>query len=496
MKLLLNICLLVILLPPADILASDNAYYEFTDIHRSSYKKIMQLDIQNANDELGRIKRATPDNLFTYHLENYIDFIELLISEDEDLYHKLRAERRSRIDLLKNANPDSPYHYFSLGEIYLQWALVKFKYQDYYSGFRDASRAYKYFERNQKEYPEFLLNKKGLGTIRTLVGAIPENLRWGAKLLGGLDGNIAEGLQLLAEVYDNLNNDEIFKQETGIIYAYLMLHYGKQSESAWNIIESLNLTDSNPTHLYIKSNIAHYTGRNDLSIDILNNYSPGDSTLSFHYLDYLKGVLKLNRLDKDADVHLKKYVENFKGKYYIKDAYLRLSWHALIFKDTNSYIKYSTKVKEEGTLIINYDKIAYRLAKANYSPHVELLKARLLFDGGYFDKVDQLLSQFNKFDFQRDQDRFEFTYRLGRTKHKIGDTKNAILLFKETIESGKGDESHFACNSALQLGSIYEQLGLDNQAILHYERCLQINPSDYRFSLHQKAKAGLSRLEK
>lgn len=477
------------------VYAVDNAYYDFTKDLRSSYERIMKLDIKKANQELILAKTKSPENLSPYHLDNYIDFIELVISEDRELYIKKLGERENRIDLLKKANPDSPYHLFALGEIYLQWAIIKLKYQDYYSGFRDVSRAYKYFERNQRAYPNFILNNKGLGTIQTLVGAIPKNLRWGAKLLGGLEGDVNNGLRLLSEVYHNLEDDQIFKQEVGIIYAYLLLHYGNMKDDAWHIIESLDLDDLNPIHLYIKSNIAHYTGRDDLAIEILSQYSPKDSTLQFDYLDYIMGVVKLNRLDPDADYYLQRYVENFKGQNYKKDAYLRLSWSALIKEDYSLYREFNSKIIENGTEIINYDKIAQRMAESDFKPNTNLLKARLLFDGGYYHKVDELLTDLKKYEFERKLDRLEYTYRLGRTKHQLGDIKSALLYFKETIEAGKNEESHYACNSALQLGLIYESLGFEKQAINHYKVCLSINPSDYRYSLHQKAKAGLTRLK-
>jgi len=147
----------------------------------SSYEDILSLNISDAKATLKRLKKSQPNNYSTLHLSNYIDFLELFTSESEWLYNRKLLERTARLDAIESnkEGKESPYHYYVLGEIHLQWALIKFKFQDYYAGFRDASKAYRYFTKNVELHPDFILNNKGIGTIQTLVGVIPENLRWG-----------------------------------------------------------------------------------------------------------------------------------------------------------------------------------------------------------------------------------------------------------------------------------------------------------------------------
>ena len=477
--------------------ATNDKYYEVNEGIKSSYQDIMALNISDARSSLSELKASQPNNYSTLHLANYVDFLELIISENEGLYNKRLIERSQRIEeILVNKNGDaSPYHKYVLGEIYLHWAIVKFKFQDYYSGFRDASKAYRYFRQNRDLHPDFLLNSKGLGTIETLVGVIPENLRWGVKLLGGLQGDITSGLEKLNYAYNNLEDGDIFKKETGIIYAYLLLHYGNKKEDSWKVIESLNLNTSNPTDLFIKSSLAHYVGKNDLTIEMLSTYRQEPGAMQFDYLSYMLGIAKLNRLDADADDYLLNYIQNFKGQYYIKDAYLRLAWHALVQGDLIGYDRYLALVKTKGSSDINYDKTALRYAKEKQVPNVPLLKARLLYDGGYYQQADDLLSVLRKYSLKSAKDQLEYTYRLGRIRQQLNLNKEAIKLFKETIASGRHDKSHYACNSALQMGLIHESTGHHKHAIESYKICLSINPSDYKQSLHHRAKAGLQRLK-
>jgi hypothetical protein len=45
------------------------------------------------------------------------------------------------------------------------------------------------------------------------------------------------------------------------------------------------------------------------------------------------------------------------------------------------------------------------------------------------------------------------------------------------------------------MGLLFENQGEDARADSAYRVCLSINPREYKTSLHQKAKAGLSRLK-
>jgi tetratricopeptide (TPR) repeat protein len=73
---------------------------------------------------------------------------------------------------------------------------------------------------------------------------------------------------------------------------------------------------------------------------------------------------------------------------------------------------------------------------------------------------------------------------------------DAIAYFDKTIQTGKNTRYYYACNAALQMGTIYEAYGNTAKAREYYNFCLALNPDDYADGLHSKAKAGLGRLKK
>jgi tetratricopeptide (TPR) repeat protein len=74
-------------------------------------------------------------------------------------------------------------------------------------------------------------------------------------------------------------------------------------------------------------------------------------------------------------------------------------------------------------------------------------------------------------------------------------SNEAIAYFDKTIQAGKDTRYYYACNAALQMGTIYEEMGNGTKAREYYNLCMGLNPDDYADGLHSKAKAGLGRLK-
>jgi len=89
----------------------------------------------------------------------------------------------------------------------------------------------------------------------------------------------------------------------------------------------------------------------------------------------------------------------------------------------------------------------------------------------------------------------EYRYRSGRIYLELGREYDALFAYKMAISSGTNSKEYYACAAALHAGQLYEQNGEFENAALYYQICLGMNPDSYRSGLHQKAKAGISRLK-
>ena len=129
------------------------------------------------------------------------------------------------------------------------------------------------------------------------------------------------------------------------------------------------------------------TGRNDVAIGILKGRPSGSDYLNYHYLDFMMGLAKTRKLESDASSYFEKFIQNYKGKNYIKEAYQKMAWNALLQGNKDKYWEYMYYVKTRGDDLIDDDKQALYEAESKHVPNVILLKSRILFDGGYYKEL-------------------------------------------------------------------------------------------------------------
>lgn len=490
--------LLILYLALSPLLLQAEGYFEYDALCKKIYQDITQLQFSNAYAGLAKLKLESPDNLVVYHLENYIDFFHLYINGDKQTFRKLKDKRAQRIEKVSAGDSKSPYYLYIQAEIYLQWALIRLRFGEQLNGFMDINRANRLLEKNRDRFPDFLPNLKDLGILHAMVGTIPANYQWGVKLLTSLNGTIEQGKQELEQVVNYAaKNDFLFETEARSMYAYLLMHLAKEEEKAWQVVSSSGLDPrTNPLHCFIMSNIAMRSGHNDEAISLLGNFKRQKNQLDFPYLNYMLGLAKLRRLDTDAGPFFQDFLAKNKAPYYVKEAYQKLAWQYLINGQTAEYRGYMKACVSNGEAIAGGDKNALKEAESGQQPPSFLVKARLLFDGAYYNRAYKLMERNSPDLFSDKKYQLEYTYRFGRILHGLERWEKAISQYQKTIEKGETGPYFFACNAALQIGLIYEQLRQKEQARRYFKQCLSMSPEEYKTGLHQQAKSGLARLGK
>jgi hypothetical protein len=281
-----------------------------------------------------------------------------------------------------------------------------------------------------------------------------------------------------------------------VAYSYLQLHLNNKNETAWKtMIEGLKDHKTNPLAMFALANVGMRTGHNDEAIKLLEQMPTGTQYQPFPYRYFLLGIAKLYRLDTDANQFLQQFLNNYKGQFGIKEAYQKLAWFQVLKNDQQGYWNYIYQAKIQGITRADTDKAADREANKGEMPDIQLLKARLLFDGGYLQRAYDLIknneTQFAKFE----KTQLEYLYRMGRICHKLNKSQEAINYYSQTIEKGAQKPWYFACNAALQLGLLYEDRKEWANARAAYQRAVKIDTEEYSASLHARAKAGINRVK-
>ena len=490
-------CSVLLLLLSANSVFAES-YFAWTPDLIQAYEQATSLRFQAAEKSLAAIRENDPNNFLRFHVENYLDFFRVYINEDKTEFERLEKNKEKRLEAIgKGGDRNSPYYLYLQADIRLQWALARLKFEEYATAFFETNKAFRLLTKNAQLFPEFLPNKKNLGILHAMVGTIPDNYKWAIEWFSNMEGTIEQGRGELEEVIAYAaENEFIYETEIYVYYAYLLLHLGNDKEEAWQIINTAQLDPAtDPIACFIKANVAMRADKGDEAIAILENRPTGTEFHSFYYLDYMLGIAKLQRLDADADQHLLHFTKNFKGRNFIKDAYQKLAWSRLIAGDIDGYHNYMQLCKSFGDQVVGSDQHAHNEAMGNEVPHIELLKARLLFDGGRFRPALGVLTKLDESTISTFKFQLEYNYRLGRVLQKLNLLDKALTCYEKAITDGKKAPWYYACRSALEKGHIYEHIGHEASARAAFKTCLSISPEDHKTGLHQQAKAGLRRLE-
>ncbi len=474
-----------------------SAVVDYNSNCKRAYKEVFALRFKEAAKILQAEKLLNPNNVAPIIIENISDCLNLFVSENRNDFDKYKERFDERLEILEKIDPSSPYSLYCKAGLYFQWAVVRIKFGEYYTAALHFRKAYRMFEENSEKFPNFLPNNTYLGLMHAAVGAVPEQYKWLANL-AGFKGSLKQGIAELERVSQLKENSEFFYQrdEALMVLAFVYQNLQKNQGEAKRIASKLFQTNPSPITGFLYSNILIHAYENDLAIETMDAIPKGKDQSSIAYLDYLKGVSKLNRLDTDANIYLEKFIRDFKGVHYLKAAYQKLGWYYFVNGDTLKYQSIQRELKTKGNDLVDEDKQAMVEAIAGDLPNLVLLKSRLLFDGGYFQEAFAQFSKTTIQDFPSFKNQLEVTYRIARINHQMKNYPKAIEHYQETLKNGYSHSFYFAANSALQLGLIYEDIGDKSKSEFYFKKCLAMRSHEYQNSIDQKAKTGLERLAK
>jgi len=475
---------------------SSFANFDFNTNCLNAYRSIFELKLGNAKAYISTEKKLRPNNAIIPLLENYVDYFTLITSENKADFDRLKGNKSSRLDKISDDDKSSPYYLYAQAEINLQWALIRGRYGEYFNAAMEIRKANNMLQDNAKKFPNFPLNAKGLGLINAVLGNLPDGALKSTLATFGIRGNLQNGLNMFEKLADNLPKStyEPFYDEVVFYYAYVLTDVAHSSSAYSKTIKyTERIADSSLLKSYLQSYVCIKTAHNDEAINILAKKPEGATYQSFPYLDYLEGIAHLNKLDLNAATHFNRFLQTNKGVNYIKDTNLHLGWISLLKGDKSGYTSYIAKATNSGYTYNEKDKQAQNEASAPVPP-TDLLKARLLFDGGYLTRAAQVLDDKKTADYNTDKDKTEFNYRMGRIYDDLGKDDQALTYYQSTINQGRNLKYYFAANAALQMGKVYEKKNNKVKAKEAFNTAIGMKNHEYENSIESQAKAGLRRL--
>ena len=456
-----------------------------------------ELKLDKARIALKSELAENPDNFAVHYLLHFNAYLKAFVSEEAADYRSYIAVQQRAIAHIQKLNDSEPYKKFALADIYFYSATLKGKFNELYGAARDINRAHSLIEANHKTFPDFLPNNKTRGILKVYLSTVPDNYAWVINFLG-INGNLEEGLGLLRAIAYNKHKTLEYQgiaKEASYLYSFALHHVAKQSDKGW--IETLRCTEdykSNLVSAFFRSNMALKLNRNETALKVLlgrptdNNYEP---CIIFYYL---LGTAKLNKGDPTAIEEFKKFQEQYKGKNYLKRNLQKMSWYYFLSGNKNQAEFYKELIPKMGGSINEDDKLAHQYSKKPW-PNKELLRSRLLYDGGYYTEAASVIAKILLKELPNSNQKAEYCYRRGRISEKLGHVDLAMKFYEASSLYAIHSDEYYGAYASIYLGEYYADKGDKPMAKKYFERALNFkNNKEYMDSLEQRAKLGLKNL--
>lgn len=462
----------------------DRALYEIYNLRTITAQRI--IDEERDRD---------PGSLFPEYLENWKEVIELLSFSEEERYDVYLTSLDARLERIKeNGNQASPSYHILLGEILSHAAMAHVMYGDYLAAFSKLMKAKKNANANVEKHPDYWLNNKLVGIMNVAFDKIPAFLRWFTNLFG-LRGDAETGFKQMDQYLSQVQHYPGLKSEI-LVYYVFGLRLSRDEDMAYELFEKEIEPEEAPVlALYLQASFMYMTGKNEEALNLMFSF-PGDRMeVPFSFVDFLRGKLKLNRLDQDADNFLLAFLEHSKFKNYKREVSMKLAYHYYFQGDTEKYKYYKN-------LVDTYPKAStYRDMEADvererpYEPHPAILKARHLVTGEYYVRANAEISTIDTNNLDQEAYLVEYYLITAKIRSNLRQHDKAMALYEKAIAMGRDRTEQYAAEAALFAGMEAQSMGDLQKAYDYWELALKIDGQKdiYIEYIHDKANNLLSK---
>jgi hypothetical protein len=479
-----------------------NPVFDYNDNCGKAYRAFMALRMEEGAASIASELKANPNNLMAVYVADYEDCLLLLMNADKQVYDQRASHFEERLNQLEKGDKSSPWYLFCKAGLYMHWAIVGVRFGEQYSAGLKFRKSFSLLKENQRLFPSFEHNNIFLGLEESVVGSLPGNYKWLASIFG-MQGSVKGGIAKLSSFVNAHDIKYPFFAETELYYLYVRFYLAAEQKETWAYLSAPQyVTAKNLLNTYVKTSIALDYRKADVAFETLqSNVSPADYA-RYPILYYQAGTALLNRLDTAGVSYFQQFLSAHKSDSYIKDTWQKMGFAWYVNNNLPKAAICMQQISLQGTDRLDADKQAQRFADHKTWPNMKLLEARLLIEGGYYNRALGILTEMNPLQLANMADKAEYYFRLGRIYEELalagigkGNFQNALANYALAITHGKGRREQFAARAALQTGRVYEALGLYTEAIARYQESLDMPAHDFQNSIDQQAKAGKLRVQ-
>jgi len=479
-------CFLIII---SVLLLSGNQIYGKTDSFDPDIRKLyLHFDTEAANRLL--IQRYPASDPRHIRLLGYREFLNNILHQSKFNTDQYIRQSDGWLKALEKSKGDPVVSLPARAEIHLYRAVLASQISDYKVSATELIASYRIVAKSGLDFTVADRNKLS-GILGVLFQQIPEQQSKYLKLLGIRPSGLS-GFSGLERYYGAAPLGSVERMEGYLLLLTALKELNQDPEAAWKFAqaESTPMLE-NPLIRYQTSLSALKAGDCEVAAGFLEAGQALGQDRSIPYWNYQLGRMRLYRSEPAASDLLGAFITNPGGDSYRHNAVLLQGWSMLLSGQKENWSKVPARMKALPTPLTTYDKQALREISADSMPDPDLLRARLLFDGGYYSKCLEMSGKLLKNGDYSRREVGELYYRMARCEQRLGKKSSAIGYFLKVVEDAENIQSYLVPNSALQLGHLYKSSGQNELARKYYQLCLDQNKYGYREGLNRQAEKGL-----
>jgi tetratricopeptide (TPR) repeat protein len=483
--------------------AGRSAELRFSNSCREAYEKIYALRFQESETRIAALLKSEPDNLMPLYLNAHLSFIKYLVSGEESEQKQFISRTNALWGRMDEVRSRYTWYHHVQASLHLQEAVFLYDGGQAANAGVKLKRAWQSYEEALKLEHDFLPSKLEKSVLEILFSSLPDEYAWVVRVLG-IRPQQALAFRDLKSITDSLQNSARYRYLTVpafTLQGYLLRNYARSKPQVAALVVNIDKhiarhpRYNSPLLIYTKAKAYSTLADNAAVIRQVESYIPPSGEDHFPYIYLMRAECRLSSLDAQIAKDCILFRTHFRGKDFIKRAYQLQAWEALLSGDTLGARNNFQQVVTQGRAKYEDDIQALREAASGVLPNVHLLRARLLYDGAYYERaLSSLLSESPSKVCRTIEEQMEYFYRLARIHQAMESYQKALQFYGMVIDMGRESKRYFAGNAALQMGLIYEQLGQKTKAQESFNLCLRLPFEEYRKSIQQRARAGLSRL--
>jgi len=465
------------------------AAYDVNKRCQKAWMLIMDFEFEEASKLLDLEISENPQNYFAYYLDQTSDAYQLFINGTEQDYELFVDEYERKRDIMDGQDEDSPYYLSCDSEMKIQLGLFNILEGEEFSGLKKMYFAYKEVYKNLEKFPDFEPSVKLDGFFNVAIGNLPPFVKWAVSFFG-VKANIEGGYKKLFQNFELQKNRPGLNAESAL-YLIFTAKINKTPERIYEFTQSLDSSIANTfVHQYFRANVAYRTGHNEEALKVLSVMDCDKNEYTRLITDYLRGKVLMRKLDPHADIYLKRYLANHRKLEYYKEINYKLALFYLFKGDEKNYIKHKQLTIEHGTDLQERDREALYDAQIYEPPKINLIKAQLLFKGGYEQESKQKLKLIDFDEIEFLGQKMDYLLLKGKMAERDLKTAEAINYYNQVIEIGEDEEYSNACEAAMLLGYIYKKQDKEELAYQYFKKSIKLYKSEYYEYIEDKARKG------